>query len=182
MINVNLLPPKHVFSQKEREIRKKILIFTLGLSVAFVVLFGGLYGTSFFYTARLAALDQEQRSYQDQLSEYSQLGWNVRSIALKLAGIKLIRDNQIKFSVPLAHVRQLTEGIVDVNHFDLLSDYKLTFSGQTETQADLTAFLNKFSNRDPEVDFLQKVTLQDLQQQESFKFGFLIGGEYVEVK
>lgn len=182
MINVNLLPPKHVFSQKEREIRKKILVFTLGLSAVFVILFSSVYGASFFYAARLVALDQEQQRYQDQLSEYSQLGWNVRSIALKLAGIKEIKNSQIKFSIPLAHVRQLTEGIVQVNHFDLLSDYKITFSGQTETQADLTEFLNKFSNRDPETEFIQKVTIQDLQQQEAFKFGFLVGGEYVVTK
>jgi hypothetical protein len=179
MINVNLLPPKHVFSQKEREIRKKILLFLAIFSGAFVVIFGSVFGARWYFDSRLAAFDREQKIYQDQLSELSQLGWNVSSIGFKVAGVKYIKKNQHPFSEPIANIRDLTSGLVSVSKVDLSPNYGVEFSGLAQSKTDLERFLTKFTQNDPGTKFLKAVHLKDLQQQENMQFGFAISGEYV---
>ncbi len=179
MINVNLLPPKHVFSQKEREVRRKILTFVLCLSAVFAVVFGIIIGGNLFFDSRLLALNQEKERYQSQLSELSQLGWNVSSIEFKLAGIKFIRANQEQFSKPLASILQLTSGLVSVNQLDLSSTHGISMTGQAKSKPDLEIFLNKFTQKDPQTDFLRNAVMQGLQQQEGGQFGFLMSATYI---
>lgn len=179
MINVNLLPPKHVFSQKEREIRKKILTFLVIFSAVFIIAFGFVLGGRWYLDSRLAAFDREQKTYQDQLSELSQLGWNVSSIGFKVAGVRYVKKSQHPFSEPLTSIRDLTSGVVTVLKVDLSPSYGVDFAGYAKSKTDLENFLSKFSLNDPTTKFLQKVHLRDLQQQENMQFGFAISGDYL---
>lgn len=179
MINVNLLPPKHVFTQKEREIRRKTSIFLAVFSAVFLVVFGFVLGGNLYFSNRLAAYDVEQKHYQDKLSELSQLGWSVSSIGFKVAGIKLIRNTQHSFATPIANIRDLTSGVVEVSHVELSPNYEVIFSGTAKGRDNLEAFLTKFTQNNPETKFLTGVSVKDLQQQENAQFAFSVIAKYL---
>lgn len=179
MINVNLLPPKHVFSQKEREIRKKILVFIMCLSFVFMVAFGLIFGGNFYLDGKFQEFDERQKSLQAQLSEFSQLGWDVRSIGDKVAAIKIIKGKQRPLSPVIADVQSLAGGVIAVSQLDVTSSYKLEVSGRAKDREDLDEFLQKLAEVEGVDGFLQAVTVQNLQQQESGAFSLSFIGNYV---
>lgn len=179
MINLNLLPPKHVFSQKEREIRRQILTFLVVFSAIFLLVTGTILLGNLYFNRRLLAYDQEQKVYQEQLTELSQLGWNVSSINFKVAAVKLVRANQHPFADQIARIQDLTNGAVEVSHVELSPTYEVRFDGSAKSRAALEGFLNKFTVNDPTTNFLHKVTIRDLQQQNDSVFGFSVSGKYI---
>lgn len=179
MIEINLLPPQNVLSQREKALRRYLLTaLAAGLIGVFLCGFGIFLGRSFF-VIRAEVLSQQRADLETQIANEIETLQLLHTIHAKLEGIRAIKKSQVNFTVILKRFLEIEELGARIGAISLGPGRAVRFSVRTVNVDALKKVLNNLSVSS-ESHYFSKTEISNLQEEIDGTFSFVVNAVYHE--
>ncbi|MCL4397488.1 hypothetical protein M1403_00415 [Patescibacteria group bacterium] len=131
MIDINLLPPQNVLSQKEKILRSQLTVAAIIGGVVTALVLGSLALINAYYSARLSAVAARRTSLTAQFNAVQKTALDLRLIKDKIAGINSIKTSQTQFPPILDDLTALFSGGFQLTQLSVDQTQKTSFAGIT---------------------------------------------------
>lgn len=178
MIEVNLLPPANILSQKETVWRRR-LIFGVGVVMLAVILdLTVFFGARALLRRQIAGLLAKRADLLTRSEQFATTALQLRTVEEKAAGVAVVRLQRVDMAAMISDVRVLLGSSVS------LLNLSVTASGDVSADAkanDLTALAEFVSRVSGETkSHLTNVLLKSLRQDTNGGFSFQLSATYVK--
>lgn len=140
MIDINLLPPQNLLSQKEKNLRSLLMKILGGATILLVLVSGIIFGAKFYFDYQLTQQTQKRDQLAADFKSEAPIASKVRTLKDKVSGIKIIQDSQTNFASIVGRLRDVTAD-TRLKNFIVDSDGRINLSASTDDIPRLDSFI-----------------------------------------
>lgn len=178
MIEVNLLPPANVLSQKETVWRRRI-VFVVGVVLLLVFLDLVIFlGTRELLKRQISGLLVKRASLLSQSEQFATTALQLRTVEEKTAGVEVVKRQRVDMAAMISDVRELLGSSVLLLNLNVTSSGGVSADAKADNLAALAEFVSRVS--DNSKSHLTNVLLKSLRQDSSGSFSFQVTAAYVK--
>lgn len=163
MIEINLLPPQNILSQKEKEIRFYLCAAVVVLGCLLGLGFGLIFVTDSVLTARLKDLDAKKSSQEKIFQSEIATAEKLQAVEFKVGAITNIIASQKNYPQILSDVIAVIDGSYNIKNLGVSDNNIITAAVVAPNLAAFTKLTDKLAA--PDAKF-KNVVINGLSQQE----------------
>lgn len=176
MIDINLLPPAIVLTQKEKAFRGQLLLLLIGLTILVGVVSFALFGGRFFFDSQLSSQQQRKNQLLNEFSIQEDTAKDLRTLKDKVMGVKIIQDSRTNFASMAATLGEVTTGTT-LKSFIIDSDGRIRFLGMAGDLQILDSFTKKISAEDNNP--FSKTVMSGLRREPGGEYSYTMEMQFV---
>lgn len=176
MIDINLLPPQNILSQKERSLRTILIKILSGLTIIVVLSSGIIFAVKIYYDDQVVKQTQKRDQLTASFKEEAATASKVRTLKDKISGVKIIQDSQTNFAVIVKKIQEVAQD-TSLKSFTVDSDGRILLSASTDNITSLDNFISNitFDANNP----FSKTTMSGLRRDPGGGYSYSINTQYI---
>jgi hypothetical protein len=179
MIEVNLLPPQNILSQKEKQLRRYLLVMVFGGGAVMVLALFLIFSGHGFFTVRAGILSRQRADLETKVKNETEIVRVLQAVNDKLTGVKIIRDGQTDFAAMLTRLTEIENLGAKVRGVSFGSGDVVEFSVSVPTQAVLKTAFDNLTQKTAH-QYFSDIIISGLQENDDRSLSFSVTAKYHE--
>ncbi|MBI3887454.1 hypothetical protein HY310_00105 [Candidatus Microgenomates bacterium] len=163
MININLLPPLNVLTQREIQLRKDLTLYIGSIGIVILIFLVFLTVSNGIIGYQNYSMNKKKNDLLVILKSHNDAAVYLRTVQDKIKGIKLIRQKRVDFGKMTGDLIDLTTPNAKINSFSVNSTGECYLSLSSPSLITFSSFIDKITSEQTQVPF-KSITLSGVRE------------------